>query len=363
MKKKIIISALALTIGAGLAGSITGTVAWYQYSTRTNAAYVGAAGGTSGNLQMRIRKDGYNWTTRYTYGQIETYLASTTEKYGNKVLPITSGALAKDAAVPTDFYANPLPGKGPYEKWQKASKQNYVVIPLQFRYVERDGDKEGGAKDDKNIAKDVYLSELRLEQRNNDTHEDISDALRFHVSSYSTAAPTTKINRLVSKKGGTTVTNGKLDLDGDGKNDQAYAGDKYGFDDSALADVVYGSGVQESFTNLTSDQTGVKYYDANNAEATDANVYSLVAEAEGEDTLNLVDDSLVYNTDKSKSIGSTVESETEYLNVDLTIWVEGWQKFALEDDATKFSSLWSGKYIGAEFQIGFEFAVDSEVDA
>ena len=369
MKKKIIVSALALTIGTGLAGSITSTIAWYQYSTRTNAALVGAAGGTSGNLQMRIRKDGLaadaGWVTRYTYAEMQTYLASTTQKYGQDIVPVTPGALAKDGALAGNFYANPLPGKGPYNKWNAANTKNYIVIPLQLRFVERDGYKEGGTKDDKNVAKDVYLSELRLEQRTGDSanHRDLSNALRFHLSSYASNVPATKTNRLISKNGGTTVTNGKLDLDGDGANDKAYAGDKYGFDGSTLSEITYGEGVQESFTAKTENQTNQKYYDADNAEAVDANVYSLVAKAEGEDSLNLVDNSLEYDTGKSKSIGSTLEDEANFLNVDLTIWVEGWQKFDDEEDPTKFSSLWDGQFIDSEFQIGFEFAVDSEVDA
>ena len=45
MKKKIIVSALTLIAGFGLAGSVTSTIAWYQYSTRTNGALVGVSGG------------------------------------------------------------------------------------------------------------------------------------------------------------------------------------------------------------------------------------------------------------------------------------------------------------------------------
>ena len=47
-------------------------------------------------------------------------------------------------------------------------------------------------------------------------------------------------NFLISKNGGTTVTHGRLDIDGDGNLDRAYPdNDIYGFD-SELHDVVYG---------------------------------------------------------------------------------------------------------------------------
>ena len=78
MKKKIIISALALTIGAGLAGSITSTAAWYQYSTRTNVAYIGASGGASGNLNVRIRKTSQaaaaDWKTWISKEELTEYV-------------------------------------------------------------------------------------------------------------------------------------------------------------------------------------------------------------------------------------------------------------------------------------------------
>ena len=291
-KKSIIIPAFALLIGASLAGSITGTVAWYQYSTRVNAAYVGVSGGTSGNLQMRIK--GYNalnptnegWVSRITFDDIETYLgtlAGTANNYGESIVPITSGNMDKDAALSGTFYGNPLYGQSgaDYGTWQVAKKENYVFLPLELRYVERDGTKEN-SQDEKNIAQEVFLSDLLIqEDKENatDVKEDLSDAIRFHISSYSSAAPTVKTNRLISKNGGTTATNGKLDLDADGNLDQAYTGgtDKYGFDGTALADVVYGTGSQVSYRGKDADdKTGQAYYLADGTAASDANVYSMV---------------------------------------------------------------------------------------
>ena len=145
-KKSIIIPAFALLIGASLAGSISGTVAWYQYSTRVNAAYVGVSGGTSGNLQIKLG-DG-EWTTRLTKETIAAYINNAEKnpnKYGKSIQPITSGTMIQDGAVPTDFYLNPVYGQGGAyaDNWMKASKENYLVLPLQLRYVEKDGVKEG----------------------------------------------------------------------------------------------------------------------------------------------------------------------------------------------------------------------------
>ena len=62
-KKKIIVSALALAMGAALAGSISGSVAWYQYSTRAAAQIAGTAAGTVGSLQVKGGKVGGSMST------------------------------------------------------------------------------------------------------------------------------------------------------------------------------------------------------------------------------------------------------------------------------------------------------------
>ena len=372
-KKSIIIPAFALLIGASLAGSITGTVAWYQYSTRVNAAYVGVSGGTSGNLQMRLRDGNYNaqtgdWITRLSVSDIQTYLAGTTEKYGEAIQPITSGNMEKDGALPANFYASPLYGQaGAYAgNWQVANTKSYDVIPLQLRYVERDGDLEGGAKDDKNLAKKVFLTDLLIQgdKANTadplDVKKDLSDAIRFHIDAYSdddALVPANHINRLVSKKGGTTITNGQLDLDGDGALDYKYNSDKYGFGSDEKTQLVYGEGFQVAFSNETEVRSGT-YYDYKGDPATDTNVYPMVVAPVSEGSLDLLDSNKEYDTGKSKSIGSTIAADDKYLNVDITIWVEGWQTF--EDANThKQNPIWGMDYIGSSFDVGFEFAVDT----
>ena len=377
MKKKIIIPAFALLIGVGLAGSITGTAAWYQYSTKVNGAYVGASGGASGNLNMRIRQDGQGvndgWTTFISKETMKSYLEG--KGFAKNILPVTPGNLAKDSDLSLGadgnpvMYANPIPGKAAYENWKKASKENYIVIPLQLRYVERDGVKENGV-DEKNLAREVFLSDLTLEQRATTPEtNDISSALRFHISTYdSSEASPTKLSRLISKNGGTTVTNGQLDLDGDGNPDVARASDKYGFDEEVdvATPINYGNGQQVSYTAepASAPITGREYFNEENVATADSDVYSMVPESrEGKIGDDLDDNSLEYDTGASKSIGSTFEGNEKFLNVDITIWVEGWQKFKAIDDEDAYSSIWNKKYIDAAFNIGFEFAINAEADA
>ena len=315
---------------------------------------------------MRIKDNSYgedgDWITRLSISDIQTYLATTAYGDGSGLMPITSGAMAKDDALPANFYLNPIYGQGAYSNWALASAKNYVVIPLQLRYVERDGVKEGTptAVDAKNIAKEVFLTDLLIQgDKTNTANEklDLSDAIRFHISAYSDAAPTVKTSRLISKNGGTTETSGNLDLDGDGVLDKEYTGDKYGFASNEQQAITYGAGRQVSFSSKTGLVEDQVWHNSKGDAGTDAKVYPMVAQSNG---LNIVDNNKEYDTDKSKSIGSTLASDTQFLNIDITIWVEGWQSFEKADHS--FSSIWSEDYIGSSFDVGFEFGIDTVVD-
>ena len=359
-KKSIIIPAFALLIGASLAGSISGTIAWYQFSTRVTAAYVGVSGGTSENLKIRLgtTAEDNEWLTRLTIQNIKDYVDAS--DYGSKVMPITAGALDKDSAL-GDFYLNPVYGQGgEYANWQKAGKENYVKIPLQLCYVQRDGVEENG-EDAKYVAKEVFLSDLLIQEDKanhedaNDEKLDLSDAVRFHICAYQDdAQEDEKVNRLISKKGGTTLVEGQLDLDGDGELDYVYDSDKYGFGGDDTTPVVYGEGEQVAFYADETAADGV-YYDSVGGEHSDANLYSMIVE-NVDDSLDILESSKEYAANKSKAIGMTTDNDQEFLNVEITIWIEGWQAF--KNANNEYSSVWSEDYLQSHFDVGFEFAVD-----
>ena len=307
-KKSIIIPAFTLLIGTALAGSVTGTVAWYQYSTRVNTAYVGISAGESGNLQVKLA-DG-KWSTRLTFDQISTYLNKPTVKSGTQMAPITSGAMEKNGDKPAKFYRNPIPGHGPYAEWEKADATNYVTIPLKLRYVERVNGVES------EVAKKLYLSDLTIQKdpsAANAAKDDISDAIRVHIECGS-------YKHLISIKGEEIDTNGQLDLDADGNPDEAYDGTdkRYGFDGGSLAPVTYGAGVQEAYK-----------------------VSDLLV-TPNDSNLNLA------GVSDDKIIGQTADGGVD---MTITIWVEGWQELSN-------TNLWNSKTIESKFDVGFEFAVD-----
>ena len=425
ISKKVIIPALSTCLGIALVGSISGTVAWYQYSTRTNVAYLGTSAGASGNLQLRI-KGQEKWTDRLTPDMVKAYLDGQGE--ASKVQPITFGGVDKDAALPNDAYLNPVPGNGPYEQWIKASKKNYVSLPLELRYVDRDGIKgENSEEDAECVAKDVYISDLLIQEdytNAENERKDLSDAIRVHISSYEAETvvtpgenegdePTVEhnkknaINRLISQNGGTTVVFGELDINGDGEKDKAFTGDKYGFGPNNQEEVVlYGeeNAVSTAYANSADiiSKEGRSYFDQNDEKQDEPeDIYPAIVEEvpnslkltkleytpaaeepeEGEDPVEV--------QPVDKKIGTTVaapdkkiDEVEDYLNVVMTIWVEGWQKFEVPEEPEeqpqgdeqdpqqgeeqeaepKVSSIWDGGYIDSMFNVGIQFAVQDELN-
>ena len=383
-KNKIIVSALALCIGASLAGSVSGTIAWYQYSTRANVAFIGQSGGFSGNLQMRFASEANNdsaWRTRITWQEMNNELTNNLPQGVSnlKIVPMTFGKLAKNESIANKkAYTQPIPGIADMTKWVEAKPENYAQFTLQLRYNERDGVEQGEpAVDAKNVAEDVYLTKLLIqEDASNGEKGDLSNAIRVHVST--TNGSQTK-NKLFSNLGRDMATTGALDVDGDGKPDKAYPdGDEFGFEhnDSQLANIIYGDDdgndsteeIQTSYNATATDANPGEHFTQEEIDAAtqesdpaygkttnDWKVYPVDPALVYSENNKLFNDSSKANTpDATKSIGRTVESENSYLTVTVTIWVEGWQP--LDGDA-----IWDTNYINSKFNVGIQFAVQDKV--
>ena len=321
LNRKIIIPAATLLVGVALAGSATSTIAWYQYSTKTNVAYLGTSAGTSGNLFVRIAKENQaadaGWGTFISYDDVNDELGLTNKK----IKPITTGAMGRDLKLP-QFYSNPVAGNGPLSMWNEANSSNYVEIPLQFKFVEDDGTGESL------IEKDLYVSDLLIQNdySNATTKRDLSSAIRVHFDAYlDDAQEGAHLNRLASKNGGNTMTVGNLDLDGDGKLDKSYAENE--------REAMYGFG-----ENAANKGTVIAYGSVPNQEDNNQVAYSA--------------------TDiRGQKLGTTSIVEGKFLNVKVTIWIEGWQQLpiASETDENK-SSIWDlAKTVDSKFDVGMQF--------
>lgn len=385
-KTKFVVAALITCSVAALAGSISSTIAWYQYSTRVSAVYLGASAGSKGNLKIRI-KGTNNWTNDLTYIDVADYLRE--QNKGQLVTPITSGPMNADSAIKTNdngemvFYQNP-DGGVPTERvdysnqsWKTADDSMYVSIPLELSFQGE------GTSGQSYLEKNVYISDLLIQgdwKNKQNNKEDLSSAARVHISSYQSNDQSqnhsdTAINRLISKDGGTVLTEGYLDLDGDGDLDEYVTGPSganYHFGDEDETNrhyTAYGQGTQTSYCNKYDIQNGS--YETLQGQTVNEKVYPAVVESI-EDTNILKEESFEYvkegeNTPTSKCIGKTVAfddmANEAYLNVIMTIWIEGWEPLPSPTDSNPDakSPIWNpSDYIGSMFDIGITFAVQVE---
>ena len=227
ISKKLIVSTLSTVMGVSLVGAISGTVAWYQYSTRSTVSFVGTSVASSKNLLISFNRDN-NDAYANDLTRASSFLA-----------PITSGAMLADDGLPEHFKAQPIYQHFDYSKWINAETGSYVQFDLFLKYNQIN---ELGAEVPATEQKSVYLTDLLIRQHNADTHSDISDAVRVHVASENT-------NMLLSKKGETINVNGALDLNGDHVADKTQP--IYSFYSQEEIDAIptgtYGNGTQTAY--------------------------------------------------------------------------------------------------------------------
>lgn len=336
MNKKVIASALTVAMGAGLVGSISGTVAWYQYSTRATVQMLGASIGVSKNLQVAIYGGNGTvpanlWKQELKTSDIMNYL----DQEGTAVdfKPITtSGVVTKDAGLGTlTFKGNPRQYVADPANWIAAKTTDYVSLPLYFRSVENNGTSIIEA------VKNIGLLDAKISNKSVSGKKDISNAVRIAIEPVDSTADKAVLANVAS-----TATYGKLDLNGDGEFDREWSGYSEADDYEQGDEIIYGTAnTNQTSYNLTAtaDKTALfctEGYDSNGDEA-------LVG---------------------GKHFGKTTAAGPLKMNV--TIWLEGWQKLDTyvddDDDATgidetESSAMWSiDNYVGSQFHVGFTFA-------
>ena len=388
-KAKFVVATLITCSTAALLGTVTNTIAWYQYSTRVSAVYLGASAGAKGNLRIRI-KGTDRWMNDLTHVDVANYLSA--QHKGQKVTPITSGPMNADDAIKTNdngekvFYQNPDGGVPAMrvgydnESWKIADDSMYVSIPLELCFQNED------LENKPYLEKDVYISDLLIQGdwRNSvdpeNKKEDLSSSVRVHISSYQSNDQSqnhagTSINRLISKDGGTILTEGYLDLDGDGDLDEYVSGQSganynFGDEDQIVHHyTAYGEGSQNSYCNKSIIQNGS--YKTLQGETVNEKVYPTTVESI-ENTNILKEESFEYTKEgeqnpTSKCIGKTVAfddvANEAFLNVIMTIWIEGWEPLPspTNTDPDAKSPIWNpSDYIGSMFDVGITFAVQVE---
>ena len=424
--KKLVIAGMGAAMIAAAVGSIGGTVAWFQYNTRATASYTGAAAHCTENLEVRlyrakrehassvdvktdwkhdlvmadiedfIKKDraqfamydagaatkGSKTTAELTDliagngiatngvkigdiyfdttlkqnvkfdGSAFVAVTATANDFDTGMYPVTSGGLKEDG-VASKLYKNPIEGYCTIDKWGEANLFDYVELPLQFRVLDVTGDAKTNPVDYKYLAKKLYVADVNVKEATVTGKGDISDAIRVAVDGFTT----------FSKKGEAVVTNGKLDLNGDGVFDQGLEtveNGKYHYEGDALTDLVYGAEyvtndlgtitptadkVNKALYNTTTEkfyrceettpshyewvidkngQAASTKYEDNKAAADDQkkladidDPYNIIGSPVGQTTIGVVD-----------TLDATKYTEGDWFGFNVRVYIEGWQKIA-----------------------------------
>lgn len=310
--KKVLIPSFALLIGTSLVGTVSSTLAWFQYATRAQLAYVGSLNHCSKLLKISV-DGGSTWGNEFSQAQMANKIT------GNELIPITTGVQAKDEALPAKFYRQPDYGVGGYANWSEAQASNYAQFTIKVRVNDVDGNQTPAR-----LVNDVYITKFLIEDDStNGNGSDLSDAVRVHLAVTDATATTRYF--LFAKNVESTAVGGKLDLNNDGEFDKD-------LDSWGTTDCIYGT--------ANGEQTSYKIDNAN----------LVVADP----------DNPAANTTPT-SIGKTGASD---MTIVVTTWIEGWAKLdhGLTGNKTGDSDtpIWDPlSYINKKFNVGIRLGVKS----
>ena len=308
--KKVLIPSFALLIGGSLAATLSSTLAWFQYATRAQVAYVGALTHSTKLLKISIDNGGH-WGNDY----YQDDMAKPGVIRGNHLVPITTGEQAKDAAL-TNFYAQPEFGVGgTYNSWTPAGANDYAQFTILAKVTDVDGANSPTA-----LENDVYITELFIkDDSTNGTTNDLSDAVRVHIAV--TDAGNNKKNFLFAKSVTSTAVGGKLDLNNDGHYDKD-------LDSWGTQDCYYGveNGVQTSY---------------------------------------LYNDTTIISANQDNPTGVSIgKTGANNMTIVVTTWIEGWSKLDQGEtgnaNGASDTPVWDpAAYVGKKFNVGIRLGVKS----
>ena len=366
--KKLAVSTMSAALLCGMAGSIAGTLAWYQYSTRATLAYNGTSIGQSQMLQIGIQSD-VDFTsnlvdtlgnpidlglTKETIGGKDYYFAASGSGLGEKAIsayiakmgqavnrhlqPLSTHSYAKGDDL--KLYGGLIAGYPNSSK--EAPVSAYCSLPLAFRvsYASKEGYVENAS---------IWLTDAMATSL--DGTSIIHNGLRIHVDG---AGNKFILNPSLGKDGDAGATNvaGLLDLNQDGYYDhkdgqEIIYGDYQGSatptsfaSDTALDDINHTGGSSKT-TFLARHKGGIDGYSSSSPFIT-----PLKAEYETLKSIAPVDDEGSLSGGTPISITGTGENPIGEATI--SIYIEGWD-FSVIDSQ-----------VGKGFELALQFQINKE---
>ena len=389
---KLIFSFLGLATFASLVGTVSGTLAWYTYSTRATVSYSGTSVSNTVQLQIGIASESKVLSVEEATEQVmndefveeddeKQAIISSFEGFWNEMeevkwenddhyyyfapcgaglssaainaylrsngyasislIPVTSGAYSRGDT----FSLKTSPNPNPEHNLSPANQSSYSKIPFVFRVIRSSTTEENKYVEDA----ELWLTDAQARASSIDDGN-IYKALRLYIDRGNDYTDDFVLNPSADSKGATTVA-GVLDLTRDNYYDYDDNGDEIIYGDyetiggkqqsyagsDEIADINSTGKTGEDFDTFTAKhRQGINYY-----ENYDDCVFK-TAEFESLSTISPVKDQVtgeLKNKDPENptSVCKTKGETEHYLGrVDVTVYLEGWDLSVVDEELEHF---------------------------
>ena len=377
---KLLFGFLGLATFASLVGSVSGSLAWYSYSTRASLSYTGTSVERTAQLQIGIvspnaisysASEMVEDTTitdaqgnHYYFAPIGSGLTtSILNKYliandyaTNYLIPVTSGAYAQGDAF--SLKKSPNIDTGKINNDAAAPKENYAFFQFIFRIPKAAYSTVTEYLPDR----EIWLTDA-VAKRSFAGNGDVYEALRVYVDRDDTDYGYDYIFNPVAPSAGATKVGGLLDIDRNGyydydannneiifgEYDQTVAPSKItsNYQDSDEMIDVNGSEALEPDTFTAKHLNGINYYTSEKLAECDIKTAAYKSLANVAPERNAVTGYLQNaNSADPTSLCKTKASDNNLARVNMTVYLEGWDFSVIDNE------------IGHLFDIGLTFEIN-----
>ena len=389
--KKIGLKAIPVAIGlltvATFAGSISGSLAWWAYSTRVTVSYQGTSVSTSEQLQIGIKLDATRFNDskveqltdlgleeddtlrtasyRYVFAKaggglpadtISTYLTAEGVYSHDELAPVTSRTYTTGDEL--TLYESLIAGHA--KNTDVALTSKYVYVPFVFRILKLNA---VSVEDKYADGRDIYLSKILAEAGSSNPDSDIADGIRVYFDNG------TGSNRFILDVGDKTE-NDTSSVDVCGFLDLSKSG-QYDIDENKK-EILYGDYTGTLTDSFVPEETATTLSNINNVDVEGLDLTDIVhnhttflsTHGKGNTCYNsyagITKGKAQYKTmhsikpDDTKAqlegglpLCTTASESGNYLaELDTTIWLEGWDHAVVDSK------------ISHKFNLGLQFQID-----
>lgn len=373
---KLLFALLGIATFTSLAGTVSGTLAWYAYSTRAALSYTGTSIAKTAQLQIGVVSPvAVNYTAsdkivedqdlsdanhHYYFAPVGTGLTSAVlNKYliangyaSTSLVPATSGTYVRGDTF--SLKTAPNPDQGIIDNSVAAPNEHFAYFQFVFRIAKNSS------------GNPIYADDQELWLTDAEAHAsyanggNVSSALRIYVDRGANYENNFIFHPTANAIGSTKV-GGLLDLDGDGYYDYNNAGEETlygqytssaglsgeGYDLSEGIVDINGSGASTADTFTAAHAPSIKYYSSLSGCGIKTASYESISSIAPKTSNGKLEN---YDEDHPTSICKTDANDNHLARVNMTVYLEGWDFSVVDEELHHI------------FDVGLTFEINKVID-